>query len=558
VLFYDLPYIDRKLDAENPDSPLENFIDSIRPAFDEILTFASDFEQLRDPMSVRTKYQDNISIEISDVEAATDGRTVRVTVVDPDTSDPFNPLDRTSVGWTLIDDENNEFIVNEVHKLSSAFTVVGNVLPVVGDAILRPPVLIDLLAGDFGIEVDQHDPEVYQRSAVKNVFQWLSLKGVERAYDIIGKIAGYRVTAEGLWRLSSSDYDSIPLNRIYELPIGSGNYYTDLDPTRPFFDEIPADIIPLDMFCWETPDWTTEDIQPPNGPLPDETSVSDSISYSLQNLSIYSTTDLGDGYWQVVVDKVDDTGDDITGSAPTMYLNDASALFYQNMVGNKIIISGATSSDNDGEFLITEYVNSRIIGYYNPNGVAEAFAGTWTFDCKADEKIIDIGRWYLNFPSGDDGDFYIEEMPTVLSNRYYLEILAGDSPTFGSTVNINYQCHIDDSCGFCRASAVRVEMTPTEILSDPEALLDNALERMVNKILKVIPIHVRLQNLIHVVGPVEANVAVEGSHIYATVSQTSNFFTYASIGYYFDIVPADELEVDPSHLAATPTQYTIP
>jgi len=72
------------------------------------------------------------------------------------------------------------------------------------------------------------------------------------------------------------------------------------------------------------------------------------------------------------------TGDTIGGTAPSMTLTDAGAVFNARMVGQSITISGATTGANDGTFLITGYTSPTVITYQNHAGVAEAFTGTWT------------------------------------------------------------------------------------------------------------------------------------------------------------------------------------
>jgi hypothetical protein len=72
------------------------------------------------------------------------------------------------------------------------------------------------------------------------------------------------------------------------------------------------------------------------------------------------------------------TGDTIGGTAPSMTLTDAGAVFNAQMVGQSITISGATTGANNGTFLITGYTSPTQITYQNHAGVAEAFPGTWT------------------------------------------------------------------------------------------------------------------------------------------------------------------------------------
>lgn len=488
VLWRDLPDIDRRIDAEQANGALEKWQESIMPLFEELLRFAYDFEQIRDPDSIRTKFQDVISVTINGSSIEQANRLIRVTVDDPDPSDPFVPLGRTSVGWILTDANGAEYTVNQVHKLSNAVIISGATFPALGDATLRPPSLIGYLGSDYGLSVDQHDPEVYQRSMVRNAFQWLSLKGTERAYDIIGKIAGYRVTPLGLWRLPSPPPSFIPDAHVFEAPLGSGKYYTDLDPAYPCFDEVAADIVPLDVMCWQELDWTTDGITPPIPPPADGTTVSEAIMSYASGLGILSTTSLGGGLWRIQVG-----GADLT-------------------------------------------------------------------------HISSVGHWYADFTDvgSIDGSFFLEANPVDLGGGVWeFDVYAGTAPTFGTTLDIWYECHASTDCGWCRASVIRVEIVPQEILTDPEALLDHALERMVRKILLVVPIHVRLTDLIHIVGPAAANVhvAVGGPttpHLYATATQLAALFAYGPVGYYYDIIPADEIAVDPSHIIASGTQFTIP
>jgi len=474
VLWLDLPHQpDRIADADEGDHALEKLQESICPLFEELAMFASDFEQLRDPDAVRTRFQDIASVTVTAASQETT-RTTRVEVLDTDPSDPLVPLGRCSIFWVLEDSAGTEFTITQVHKLSNAVIVAGNVLPALGAATIRPPSLIRLLGADYGITVDERDPEAYQRSSVRNAWQWLAMKGAERAYDIIAKIAGYRVTVLPLYRLGAVAPSAIPFAHVFEYPTGSGVYYTDLEPRRPLFDEVVADIVPTDVFCWE------------DDPISGDT-YGEVIGSTMQGLPVSFTTNLGGGRWRIV------TFGDLTPIAS---------------------------------------------------------AG------------IDEPHWYASFPTGSSGQFWLEADPVNLGFGFWsFEIVAGTAPTFGATLNIDYECPLATSCDFCRASALRFEITPTEVLTDPEALWEHALERMITKLRQAVPIHVRIVDFAHIIPPITAAVAVSSGptqHLYATISATRAVRVYAGVGYFYDIWPADELEVDPSHLAATVTTYTIP
>jgi hypothetical protein len=235
------------------------------------------------------------------------------------------------------------------------------------------------------------------------------------------------------------------------------------------------------MLCWETPDWSTDVITPPPGPLLDGTLVSEAIGSYTQSLTIVGTTDLGNGLWGIEV-----------------------------------------------------------------NGGADLW------------PIVSPEQWYATFPGGDSGQFWLESIPVDLAGSWSFTVMAGTAPAFGATVNIDYECQEVDSCCYCKASAVRIEVTPGEILNEPTARLDGALERLRDRILAVVPVHVRITDIVHIVGPVNLNVGVVGQHLTIDAVQQRSLFAYMPVGYFFDIVPADELELDPSHLVMSGTQYTVP
>lgn len=489
VLFRDMPEIDRRLDA-GEDGRLETWIDVVRGSFDELLILADDFEQLRDPDSIRTRFQDNVAVVLNTAGTLTGGRLIEVFLDDPTPADPFIPLGRTSVGWILTDSSGREFTVNSVHKLDDAgprLTLQGRaILPSteadgagLGVATIRPPALIDLLGADYGVNVDKHEPEAFQRSSVRSACAWYVLKGTERAYDIIGKIAGYRVTPFALWRVEGGT-GFIPGGNLFELPAASGQFYTDLEPRQARFDEVAADVIPLDLYCWETPTWSADFPGGPPLPLPpDGTSVEDAIGFSLNPATIATAT-------------------------------------------------------------LTDPVNN-----------------TWTLTTTVDDLtiIVGIGSWRIAFASDPTTFYFVESAPVEgPAGTWTFDVTSADTLVPGAA-DFSYLCPINrDSCGICKASVIRVEVVPVEVLTDPEANLENALPRIVAKILQVVPIHVRLVDLVHIVGPVQATIGLT-AQVAETAAQVA---IAASVGYYYDIVPADEIEVDPAHLVATATSFTIP
>lgn len=99
-------------------------------------------------------------------------------------------------------------------------------------------------------------------------------------------------------------------------------------------------------------------------------------------------------------------GDTISGTAPTMTLTDAGGGFVETDVGRYITIAGATTPANNGTFKVVSYISSTEIEYTNASGVAEAFAGSWSFSGTWTKPAITgrqieqdpmMNRWFMKF-----------------------------------------------------------------------------------------------------------------------------------------------------------------
>lgn len=533
----------------------------------------------------------------------------------------IGPLDTFDIAFvdSVTDDLNLELTAPwSGPTLSGKLSLAGDVTD--GAAVLRPPSLIETFGEDFGIEVDRHEPEAFQRSSVYDVDQWLNLKGTDRSYDIIGKIAGYRVAAFGLWRIAtaaritgtvsftngsvtvtgvgtsflseavsgyfiapdlgidtgiissivddntiilSTPYtgptsssaetimfeeplpEAIDPTAIFESPAGSGKFYTTTDPRRPAFDEIPADVIPTDMLCTETPDWTTDAISPPSPPPPDGTSVQVAIGWSTQDTQIIDTTFLGNNRWRVR-----------TGSTDLSIVADVSSWY--------AVFDGTPGEKHFVETIPDEQMISLTgtLTFTNGSATVTGVGTSFTTELAVGQMItlggnnprVRVGAITddFNLELEDPYDGLTDSGATSIS-EWEFEVMAFSDFVFGSTLYLAYECDIVSSCGFCRASVIRIEVVPVEVLTEPEALLDRVLLRLVGKVQQVIPAHVRLAEIIQVLGPVQAsmNYQAQGSVVQIVTAP-------ASAGFYFDIVPADEMPLDPDHYVATGSVSSVP
>jgi hypothetical protein len=459
VLWDDIPeQPDRVYDADpaGGNGALRGFQASSMGVLRIILDKLRDVSQLRDPETISTRFQDNISVEILGSAVEVVGKSIRVIVDGPGAAvDPFDPLGRVSCGWTLTDRLGREFIVDQVHKLTLSLIVVGNSLPAtaavpgVPDAVLRAPALIEHLGNDYGVDTDDNDPEAYQRASVRDTWQWCRRKGTDDGYRIIGDIFGHEVTVERLWYVGAVPSGSILAANLYEYPVGSGLYYTTLAPTRPLFDEIAADVIPTDLFCWEEPLWTTEGIVPPPGPLPDGTPVSEAIGSTMQGMVVVSSVETppGSGIWRIRV-----TGD----------------------------------------------------------LVPVASAG------------LNSPHWYATFPSGLAGNFWLEATPVDIGGgdwTFDVVSLAGDPVGVipGATANIDYWCEPQPDCDYCAASALKITIVPADVLTETGVIWEQMIARILAKVTRAIPIHVRFVLWYYTSPPVAAAFYVPGVHFIAAM-----------------------------------------
>lgn len=110
--------------------------------------------------------------------------------------------------------------------------------------------LVELLGADYGVEVDRLDDEFYQRSQIANIVRWLEIKSTARSYEIKADISGFDANVEGLFRIDETVSQLLPADDVFELPAGSGQFYTTVEPRALLFDEVVADVVALDQYCY--------------------------------------------------------------------------------------------------------------------------------------------------------------------------------------------------------------------------------------------------------------------------------------------------------------------
>jgi hypothetical protein len=74
---------------------------------------------------------------------------------------------------------------------------------------VRAPSLLQYLAKDFGIEIDNREEELYQRRWVESVSRWIGMKGHEDCYKYLAELTGFTAEVVGLFRVSQELYEAV-------------------------------------------------------------------------------------------------------------------------------------------------------------------------------------------------------------------------------------------------------------------------------------------------------------------------------------------------------------
>lgn len=112
--------------------------------------------------------------------------------------------------------------------------------------VVAPPSLLEYLAKDMGMEIDFHEPETYQRNLVERAVYWQARRGTEDGIILRSKMSGFNATVRRLFWITEWYYFALPAANTFEIPAGSGQYYTDIEPRFMRFDEVAADVTPVD------------------------------------------------------------------------------------------------------------------------------------------------------------------------------------------------------------------------------------------------------------------------------------------------------------------------
>lgn len=180
-------------------------------------------------LSLRGPGANNGTVEIQGVTLSIVTVAQRVVPQDPgpDLSSPFT-LDAGPLEW-------------EVRTKTTASATDES--PQLQQVQIRAPSLLQYLAKDFGIDVDIRESESRQRSWVFNNSRWIGIKGLAKAYEILGSISGFIITPQQLFHITQDLAEILPSEFLYE----TGEYAVGRSAPNPSYPNInDPSINPID------------------------------------------------------------------------------------------------------------------------------------------------------------------------------------------------------------------------------------------------------------------------------------------------------------------------
>jgi hypothetical protein len=413
------------------------------------------------------------------------------------------------------------------------------VVPITDPSIITADNLLAFLGNDLGALIDRHDSETLQRSFVYHSFQLWDLKGTYDGYYYMGRISGYVVDAHFLYRVDYGIWSTLPNDHAFEIPSGSGHYYTDLPPGQLLYDEVIADVMLADTYDFE-------------GDYP---SVAQSVTVTLVEVvriegtqTRYKVTVTGDMH------KSFGTTAEFTDGVTTFPVvekftrtSNSTYTFEVVSTASPLLVPGTVTwkvfkvSALDPDFTIGA-VETIGLQYNDATGVRYAI----THNFGIETPIASVGSWAIIDANGIIS--YLESivLTDIITYTYRMEFVSPQIPA--GDANIFYIPGASTSCRYCRASALRFLLTPAEVLLDTVSMSEDSLGRLITRLEQMIPAHIRAVDYVYSIGPSIAPWSI--------VSSTESMITdesAAPMAGYFDITPLDDMDLDAALFSSTST-----
>jgi len=346
------------------------------------------------------------------------------------------------------------------------------------------PSMLKHLAGDFGVLMDDEEPLDYQRSEVSNAVKLRAIKSNAKSYEIRGQMAGFDVEVQGLYKIDGDVPADLPNDDVHILPSGT---YTSVLPITLSFDDIPADV----QFTYA------------------ETAETQSL---LDNDLAYA----------------DESADGINFAAAYM-LNVLAGFFNGYAVESDFVVvtSSADAAQSDLDAYGVPY--GQNVTLTMTQGQRDLIGG------------ISPGIFSLINIATDD-EYFIEaevNFDAGLSTWIVFTSEPDDVPTGNYHVRYKGRATVL-GCSWCRSNRIVINIEATEAFSEliTASLVEPARERMIQKLLQLVPAHVRVGAI---VDKFEIPITLTPT---VSVDQKAGTYIIAPFTAYFDDIAADDIVLD--------------
>lgn len=426
------------------------------------------------------------------------------------------------------------------------------------EVVLRPPSMLNNLAKDHNVIIDDEEPIQFQRSAVANAVALRSIKSNEQSYSIRGDMAGFDVTALGLWRIPDPVPADLPSPNVFELPSGSGKFYTTIDPRNIKFDEIAGDIE------FDDPDLGVISM------VDFELLFADSSGDNLSPASAFAENVLEGFFTGFAAEPTTITVSAVTavtdpdvvtaeGVTPVPVFDGIETDFALQLV-NTLITPGSLTLDTSagaGSEDFTDSGNGNLIGDGGGSGTIDYETGaitlsyavapagglvvgaTYTWDALRVFELPNADRVTTNMTPGqrlkigqftkgkfilvsvaDGSEYFIEQEDLSVFGSIGFIVSVPTPPDTGA-YTLKYLPSIEPSCFWCRANVMVIQAEATAALvsgfNGSGDKVNAAFLRLGTKLNKLVPVHVRLGAFIQkIVAPVSGPTL----SVTATVTET--------------------------------------
>jgi hypothetical protein len=426
-----------------------------------------------------------------------------------------------------------------------------------------PQPLLPIFVKDFGIEVDSRESEFLQRSNADHVGRWVNIKGIQKAYRVLGELTGMEVSVEKLWRISqelylqlaASGYSSQLLQVGDAAPGRTGQTgYLAFSGGRVHLLDATAAFLPSDV-----------------GLVVRVTKANDPLNSKLYTVDQYvSPTEV---YFRSV-DGASTPDYGLGGSAGDPMIWWSLERLYTTLEPRR------PRMDDMNPDLLTDIVNYLA----PPTDTFSMDRWCWEADFSTTVPYIPVSvvpiagqyLWQVTVatPVGQPGSAEVITVPDhwvfvdALGEEYGIETvpvaagvgqwaftvygvvapaIVGVNPTY-----LYYDCPLVPDCDFCASHWVfaRIGFGP-ELAAEIGPAIENIYTRTLERIEQVKPVHVRIVALF--VREVEAKLNLTASieahpYIYATL--------VAPITAFYDDFPADVIPADTALLASIETDVS--